>query len=361
MRRFLLSLLIMAGLIMSADAGIVWLEKEYNFGSFPEEGGPRKGQVRLVNEGSEPTVINRVKSTCGCTVAGFTEGLIEPGDTAFVWFTYNPTGRPGRFLKHIKVYTGADNDVTSIALSGTVIGSSSTLASNYPVEAGPMRLSTNAIGMGKVVFGRARHEYISGYNQSSDTLRLHWTSTPMPLSLGVSNKEVAPGDLFTLGIYFNSRDEAESGPVEYSFTLFPFEGEEDGKLITITADIVPDTSGMTEQEIRNAPSAMIYPTVIELGSLTPADKPVKFEFNIRNEGHTPLDISRICLPGADSKALTIKQMPTRIKPGKEHKVKGSINPAEIQEEGPFVLEVQTVSNDLLHPSRTLRLVGTMTR
>ena len=357
MHRLSAALLLLTAFFLPAAAQILWLEKEYNFGSFPEEGGPRTGQVRLVNIGKEPTVINRVKPTCGCTVAGFTEGLIAPGDTASVWFTYNPAGRPGRFNKSIKVYTGAANDMTSISLIGTVIGSKSTLAANYPVDAGPMRLSTTALDLGKVIYGRARHEYISGYNQSTDTLHLRWTPIPAPLSLGVSSKEVAPGDIFTLGIYVNSREEHETGPVDYSFTLYPFEGDQDGHLIKITGEIIPDTSQMSEQELRDAPSAMVYPTVIELGDISASDKPRKVEFTVRNEGRSQLNVSRVCLPG--SKAFEVKQMPSHIKPGKEHKVTGMVYPDRIEGEGPFALEVQTVSNDPLHPSRIVRIVGTL--
>ena len=119
--------LLFTAALVPARGEVTWLSRTYDFGFFREEAGPQQGEVKLINLGPEPTVINRVKSTCGCTVAGFTEGLIEPGDTARVWFTYNPAGRPGRFEKHIKVYMGADNDVTSVTLKGTVIGNASSL------------------------------------------------------------------------------------------------------------------------------------------------------------------------------------------------------------------------------------------
>ncbi len=347
--------LLFTAALVPARGEVTWLSKTYDFGFFREEAGPQQGEVKLINLGPEPTVINRVKSTCGCTVAGFTEGLIEPGDTARVWFTYNPAGRPGRFEKHIKVYMGGDNDVTSVTLKGTVIGNASSLAAKYPVEAGPMRLSATTINLGKVTYGRTRHEFISGYNQSTDTLHLAWTDVPAPVSPGVSSETVAPGDLFSMGIYFNSRDEVLTGPLEYEFKLYP---EADDRAayttIRITADVEPDTSALTEQQLRDAPALSISPDLIDLGDVRPGEKARKVTFRIRNEGKTEAHLSRICIPG--SKALKIKQMPRRIAPGAAHDVKAEIIAGELPQ-GPFALEIQVVSDDPLHPSRTVRLVG----
>ena len=355
MQKSVLTFLLALACTLQVGARIEWLETVYDYGSFPGESGPRQGRVRLVNRGPDPTIINRVKPTCGCTVAEFTEGVIAPGDTAFVTFAYNPAGRPGRFEKHIKVYTGENNDLTSITIRGTVIGSSSTLAMTYPVEAGPMRLSSRAMELGKVVYGRARHEYISGYNVSTDTLHLAWSETPRAISLGVSSKTVAPGDLFTLGVYFNTRDEAMEGPVDYSFRLYPqaFDRAEYTE-ITITGDVVPDTSGLSEQELRDAPSAMVYPGVIDLGSISPKDKPIKIAFKVRNEGRSQMQVKRVCIAG--SQALKVKQMPTGIAPGKEHEVKAELLPAQLPD-GLFALEIQVITNDPLHPSRLVRLTG----
>lgn len=351
----IMAALLAAVAVLPAAAQVKWLSQTYDFGVFREEAGPQQGEVRLVNTGSAPTAINRVKSTCGCTVAGFTEGLIEPGDTARVWFTYNPFGRPGRFEKHIKVYTGVDNDVTSITLKGTVIGSPASLASKYPVEAGPMRLSATTLDLGKVPYGRTRHEYISGYNQSTDTLHLSWSAVPLPVSPGVSSKTVAPGDLFSMGIYFNSRDEVETGPLEYEFRLYPHEDDENEyTTITIKADVEPDTSALSEQQLRDAPALTVSPALIDLGDVKAGEKSRKISFRIDNEGKTEGRINRIFITG--SRELTVKRMPQRVAPGASHEVKAELNLQEIPA-GPFVREIVVTGNDPLHPSRTVKVVG----
>ncbi len=116
----------------------------------------------------------------------------------------------------------------------------------------------------------------------------------------------------------------------------------------------PDTSALTEQQLRDAPALTISPDLIDLGDVRPGEKARKVTFRIRNEGKTEAHLSRICIPG--SKALKIKQMPRRIAPGAAHDVKAEIIAGELPQ-GPFALEIQVVSDDPLHPSRTVRLVG----
>lgn len=343
--------------VLAASAEIRWLSTEYDFGSFKEVEGRRTGSVQFVNEGPEPTIIQRVKSTCGCTVARYTEDIIAPGDTATVWMEYNPTGRPGRFEKHVKVYTGEQGEMTSITIKGTVIGAPSTLASSYPLEFGSLRLSSSHIKLGDVTYGLSRHEYIHGYNQGSDTITLSWDKLSPALSLGVSSKKIAPGDLFTLSAYFNTRDQGEIGSVEMLVNLKVTDntGTQEVPLM-VTANIKPDTSKFTEQELRDAPSIMVWPTVVDLGQTEGAKKSLPFVFSIKNEGKNPLTVSRIHSPGAQ-KILKIKSFPSKLKPGKVSEVKGELDLSEISA-GPYSVDVEIVSDDPLHPATRIRIVGT---
>lgn len=343
--------------VIGASAEIRWLSTEYDFGSFKEAEGKRTGMVQFVNEGTEPTIIQRVKPTCGCTVARYTEDVIAPGDTATVWMEYNPAGRPGRFEKHVKVYTGEQGEMTSITIRGTVIGAPSTLASSYPLEFGPLRLSSSHIKLGDVTYGLSRHEYIHGYNQGSDTIALSWDRLSPALSIGVSSKKIAPGDLFTLSVYFNTRDQGEIGSVEMpvNMNVADTSGTQEVPLM-VTANIKPDTSKFTEQELRDAPSIMAWPTVVDLGQTEAAKKPLPFVFSIKNEGKNTLAISRIHAPGTQE-ILKIKSFSSKLKPGKVSEVKGELDLSEISS-GPYSVDVEIVSNDPLHPAKRIRIVGT---
>lgn len=339
---------------LTAD-NIRWLSTDYDFGAFREAEGKRSGSVQFVNEGTEPTIITRVKPTCGCTVAEYTEGEIAPGDTATVSFTYNPAGRPGRFEKHIKVYTGENEDLTSVTIRGTVIGAPNTLAREYPVVAGALRLSTDSIAMGHLKRGSARNEFLHGYNQSADTLSLSWKALPKGLSLGVSSHRIAPGDIFTLSVYLNSAELETPGLNDLTVPLTVAQADGSNASVDLNVRVYadPDMSRLSKKQLAEAPGIILYPTVVEIGTVKGSDKPKKVQVNVTNEGKSTLKIARVY---STSPAVKVKSMPSRIKPGKEFKITVEVTPEKIPGDL-FSLPVEVISNDPYHPSVTFRIVG----
>ena len=72
------------------------------------------------NVGKEAFVINRVRSTCGCTVPEWPREPIEPGDTAQITVIYN-TATTGTFLKSVYVYSTAANSPVKLQIKGKVV------------------------------------------------------------------------------------------------------------------------------------------------------------------------------------------------------------------------------------------------
>lgn len=347
-----MSLLLSVVVLASRADDIQWLATEYDFGSFDEDAGKRSGEVRFVNRGNTPTVINRVKSTCGCTVAGFSDAEIAPGDTASVTFTYDPAGRPGRFEKHIKVYTGADNRLTSITIRGTVIGSNSSLSTQYPVKGKQSRLSTDTLNIGEILLGKSRNEFIYGYNQSPDTLSVNWEATDSPLSLGVASPVVLPGDLFTVGVFLNTS--GNTTPGQHSFPIDLKVGDDTFRII-VNADIKPRPTAVGVNEFRKSPRLEITPKTIDLGEIKFSAKERTLGFELKNTGVSPLRILRITSP---SKAVKTLSIPSKLKPGKSSKATLRLNPAEIPL-GPFRIEIYTYSTDPVTPVATTTIIGSI--
>lgn len=357
MRRFILYICILTlGLTAWADE-LHWLSTEYDFGTIREAAGKARGQVQFVNAGTGPTIIQRVKSTCGCTGVGYTRDIIEPGDTATVWFDYNPTGRPGRFEKHIKVYTGEAGDLTSITIKGTVIGTPHSLEANYPEAYGPLRLSSDQIPMGELTWGTSTNRYIHGYNQEGDTLTLSWEETPRCLTLGVSSKQILPGDLFTLSAYLNTRDGMEMGTTDIPVTLHADSPKgRTTAVVHVTATVMPDYSKYTDEELRSAPVCVLSPTVIELPSAQLSGKKgIPVEVTVQNDGKSPLILSRVHCPELPG-LVKLKSMPRELKQGQYKPLKLEVRP-EFLPSGEFKIPVEVVTNDPLHPVRTLFLAG----
>jgi hypothetical protein len=71
------------------------------------------------NLGSQAIVINRVRSTCGCTIPDWPREPIEPGNSGQITVKYN-TALTGTFLKSIYVYSSAANSPVKLQIKGKV-------------------------------------------------------------------------------------------------------------------------------------------------------------------------------------------------------------------------------------------------
>lgn len=354
MKRFSIIVVSLCCVILaSAREGIEWLSTTYDFGTFKEVAGPQTGVVRFVNHGPEETIINRVRSSCGCTVAEYTDGVIAVGDTAEVRFTYNPAGRPGRFSKSVKVYVGKDNTMTSIVLKGMVVGKPESLNKQYPIESGDLRLSSTSMILGDVIKGLSRHEFIYGYNQGEKPIKLSWENVPRCLSIGVSNATMEAGDMVTISIYYNSRDDDNYGLNVHSFDLIASQGDSVTKTrVELTANLKADTSKLTTEQIQDAPRIEIDNKLVELGKINGVSK-VKGKFYVQNNGKSSLNIARIY---SFNKAFKVKRMPKRLKSGKRDVVEFELDMSVVPS-GVFNVKVEVVSDDPLRPTETVRIVG----
>ena len=64
------------------------------------------------NSGTEPLVIQKVETSCGCTRATFSKKPLAPGGTDSIRVTYDGNGfSQGHFIKGCDVYSNADTVV----------------------------------------------------------------------------------------------------------------------------------------------------------------------------------------------------------------------------------------------------------
>lgn len=235
--------ILLAGLSLPANAEVRWLDKSFDFGLFPEAGGPRSGSVRFVNLGPEEAVVVGARATCGCTSVEYPHDPIAPGDTAAISFTYDPTGRPGRFEKHIRVYL-ADKPMTSITIRGNVLGTPQSLSHLYPAEFGPLRASTDVLYAGDIPAAATRLLFLNLYNQSNDPLTLTISSSSPAISLtsalaygetvsspngktdssqtNSTQAQLPSGEILTLAITLNTRLLHPDGPASQTGEPQPF-------------------------------------------------------------------------------------------------------------------------------------------
>jgi len=98
----------------------IWFEETlHDYGEIPED-GDGNWTFTFKNLGKSAIVINRVRSTCGCTVPEWPREPLEPGATGVITVKYN-TAQTGSFYKSLYVYSTAANSPVKLQIKGKVL------------------------------------------------------------------------------------------------------------------------------------------------------------------------------------------------------------------------------------------------
>jgi len=116
---FSFMLLSLAGFAQEKKAVIEFKNTEINYGEI-KKGDDGTRVFEFTNTGEAPLIINRVRSSCGCTIPSKPKQPIMPGKTGKIVVKYD-TKRVGPFRKQITVYSNAKNAVVILKIKGKVI------------------------------------------------------------------------------------------------------------------------------------------------------------------------------------------------------------------------------------------------
>ena len=84
----------------------------HDYGEVPFNGNG-KCEFRFTNTGNEPLLIQKPKSSCGCTIPSWPQEPILPGESDIIKVTYR-TNRPGIINKTVTVTSNAVNNPTIV-------------------------------------------------------------------------------------------------------------------------------------------------------------------------------------------------------------------------------------------------------
>ena len=347
------ALMLAASMAAMAQGDAHWLQTTYDFGAFREDGDKAQATFMLVNDSPDTIAIVSASATCGCTVPYFDDSAIAPGDTARVRVVYNPEGRPGRFEKQVYVRTSATHERQKLTIKGVVIGNDKTVGHYYPVDAGKLKLRNGLAMLGRVPAGHSKTEFLTGYNQSADTIRPVFANVPDYLSVRCSPSAVGPGDMTTIEFYFNASACGQWGMVSDSIQISANDGEE-MHWLPFVAIIEEDFSGLSDKQRADAPALALPSDRVELAPVPlHSTTPVAHKLKVTNTGKDPLIIRRAY---SQDPAVTVKAPAEKIKGGKSAEIIVELDPSS-QPEGLINTKLVIISNDPKVPTRTVRIVG----
>lgn len=208
MRR--LTVILTAALVAAAvSAQLQWKETAWDFGIINEADGKVAHRFAYRNGGADTVVVKRTSSSCGCTTARLADTVILPGDSGSLLVEFNPSYRPGPFKKHVAVHT--DKGTTQLQIAGKVRPEGETVGRIFPEKAGGLRLTSRTAVVGDVRQGHRRQTSVIAYNAGHDTLSLSFESADKRFVVVADSAEVAPGDLTSFSIVFQTDSADETG------------------------------------------------------------------------------------------------------------------------------------------------------
>ena len=134
-------MLLMAGVAKAQDTKVqngpeIEFEKiVHDYGNIPYNGNG-ECEFRFTNTGNEPLLIQKPKSSCGCTIPSWPNEPILPGESEVIKVTYK-TNRVGNINKTVTVTSNAvRNSTVVLRIKGTVLEQPSEAMPNNSVGAG---------------------------------------------------------------------------------------------------------------------------------------------------------------------------------------------------------------------------------
>lgn len=104
MRPFLILVFLFSGVVSNGQGlSLHFSEILYDFGYIKESEGKVYHQFIFVNNEKEKIEIKEVRSSCGCMIPKASGKVLEAGEKGFIEVEYDPSGRPGKFIKSVEI------------------------------------------------------------------------------------------------------------------------------------------------------------------------------------------------------------------------------------------------------------------
>ena len=340
-----------------AQPQTTWLERTHDIGVIKEADGKVRCPIRVVNTGSEPLLFVKAQASCGCTAIDFPQDPVQPGDTAEVWITYNPAGRPGQFTKQAIIFTNTTPNRTVLEITGNVIPTDKTLDKEYPLRAGALRISQGNLPFGELARGKNKTLYLSAYNSSTDALLVRVTGNAHHIRPAVVPDTVPPGRVTALTVHYATAHAPLWGlnVDTLMMTSRPIQSSEEAAAkILVMAQVIEDFDQLTDKERRDSPIVQIdCDDHLDFGTIK-GNELASRTFTVTNKGKDMLAIRRLWVP--EDEGIIIRCDRQEVKRSKKATVTVTVDPSRIQ--GDLLnVPLTLMTNDPATPRMTIRLVG----
>jgi hypothetical protein len=333
------------------EPSISFDKTSYNFGNINELDGLKTHEFIFTNNGTQPLVIYDITTSCGCTVPEWSKEPVAPGGTGSVKVTFDPLGRPGAFRKNITVKSNARESNTVIYIVGMVIPKPKTVADDFPVLVGKMRLSGSHLNMQTVFDTQIKVDTVLIFNDSDSVLNIELTEIPEYLTVTVAPPALEPKKKGIIYVAINGSKVNDWGFVLSRMTFRINGVDHKGTPLAVSATLQEDFSKLSPEQKLAAPKALLNEESFNFGTIIPG-QPVTHDFILKNEGKEPLLIRKVTTTCGCTASKPDK---TTIRSGESTILKCTFDSRG--KSGKQFQAITLIVNDPLQPSLVLRLTG----
>lgn len=273
----------------------------------------------LHNNSNHSTIIDKVRTSCGCTTAEYPQGTIQ-GDANFTLRAIYDANQMGHFEKQIGVYTDGNNHPFILTLKGVVVEEVVDFVGDFPYRLGNLQVDQNSIAFEDVNRGDRPMAKIHILNTTDDVIEPVIMHLPDYMAAEVSPSKIRPGRSGVALLTLDTRKIHDYGLTQTTVYLGSKAGEKvsTDKAINISAVLLPGFSDLTEEQLAQAPHILMSTTTLNLGQFDAKKKKLKGEIDIQNIGHSILDLSHIQVYTV---GLQVSLGKTKLAPGEYTKLK----------------------------------------
>ncbi|MBR0394046.1 MAG: DUF1573 domain-containing protein [Alistipes sp.] len=185
-----------------------------DFGTIEELGGAWLGEIEWRNTGSEPIVVTRIHTTCGCLQVTTQDKVVERGGKSRFCVTYHPKGHPGWVRQRAFVYTNLSEQKPTAVLHITgFVTASADHSGNYSYQRGALLLRQERVTF---TSGKRAIERIACMNGGTQPLAISANPvfTPQNISLRTEPQRLEAGAEGELVIEYTPSPQDSEGTIK---------------------------------------------------------------------------------------------------------------------------------------------------
>ncbi|MBA4251307.1 MAG: hypothetical protein C0425_03405 [Chlorobiaceae bacterium] len=216
--------------------------KIHSMNSTQDFGTIKQGEVInryfiIANIGQDTLILQRIMTSCGCTVAEPEKRNLAPGESTKLKAEFNSVGRIGAQLRYITI---ASNDKETpmfrLTLKGEVVDPSVQIEKPAPTEA-ELTFPKMQLDLGKIREGDVVENFFAYENTGDKTLEIKDVKTTCGCTVSeVSKKILQKGETGKLKVIFDSK--GRLGKMSRNISVSSNDPKEPIKVLTIFVEVL---------------------------------------------------------------------------------------------------------------------------